>query len=106
MNRLGECGIDEIGSLNSIVKLARGDLAENRLLVTSRKLSRMTTRVILLVKIDFPTSPAYSTLCQFYHEFDDEDILFQGLRAERKPENRRAFCRRDGSHGGGQMSRR
>ena len=45
----------------------------------------MTTRVILLVKIDFPTNPAYSTasLCQFYHEFDDEDILFQGEKEQK-----------------------
>ena len=56
-----ECGIDEIGSLNSIIELARGDLTKNRLLVTCRKLSRTTTRVVFLVGIDFPTNPTYST---------------------------------------------
>ena len=52
MNRLGECGIDKIGGLYSIVKLSRGELAKNRLLITSRKLSRTTIRVVLLVGID------------------------------------------------------
>ena len=61
MSRLGECGIDEIGGLYSIVKLSRGDLAKNRLLIMRKKLSRMTTRVVLLVGIDLPTNPAYDT---------------------------------------------
>ena len=46
-------GIDEICSLNSIVKPPRVDLSDNGLLVTGRKLGGMATRIVLFVGIHF-----------------------------------------------------
>ena len=39
-DRIGKCVVDEMGSLNSIIKLANGDLTNNWLLVTERQLRR------------------------------------------------------------------
>ena len=48
-----ESGIDEICSLNSIVKPPRVDLSNNGLLVTGRELGRTATRIVLFVEIHF-----------------------------------------------------
>ena len=46
-------GIDEICSLNSIVKPPRVDLSDNGLLVMSRELGGTATRIVLFVGIHF-----------------------------------------------------
>src|ERR1700679_2714460 len=97
MNRMRKCGIYEISSLNSVIELARGDLTKNRLLVTCRKLSRTTTRVVFLVGISFSTNPAYST-----HAYTSSIMdLTMRITLFKERKHRRAFCSRDGSHGGG-----
>src|ERR1700734_2581695 len=97
MNRISECGIDEIGSLNSVIEVARSDLTKNGLFVMSGKLSRMATRVVFLVGINFPTNPTYST-----HAYTSSIMnLTMGISLFKERKHRRAFCSRDGSHGGG-----
>ena len=54
-------GIDEICSLNSIVKPPRVDLSDNGLLVTGRKLGGTATRIVLFVRIHFLHNLANST---------------------------------------------
>ena len=56
-----ESGIDKIWSLNSIVKPPRVDLSDNGLLVMSRELGGMATRIALFVGIHFLFSRADST---------------------------------------------
>ena len=68
---------------------------ENRLLVMSRKLSRMATRIVLLVGINFPTNPAYTTHAST--SFIMYLMMRISLFKERK--NRRVFGSRDGSQG-------
>ena len=50
-DRTGDDGIDEIGGLDSIVKLSSGDLSNNRLLVMRRELGRTTSHVVFLVPV-------------------------------------------------------
>ena len=54
-------GIDEICSLNSIVKPPRVDLSDNRLLVMGRELGGTATRIVLFVGIHFLPNLADST---------------------------------------------
>ena len=54
-------GINEICSLNSIVKPPRVDLSDNGLLVTGRKLGGTATRIVLYVSIHFLPNLADST---------------------------------------------
>jgi hypothetical protein len=56
MDRMYESVIDEIGSLNHIIKLFKVDLLNNRLLVTSRELERMATGIVFFVGIHFLTN--------------------------------------------------
>ena len=56
-----ESKIDEIGSLNCIIKLSRVDLWNNRLLVTSRELGRTATRIVFFLGIHLLTNSANST---------------------------------------------
>ena len=53
MDRVCKSGINEICSLNSIVKPPRVDLSDNGLPVTGRKLGGMATRIVLYVGIHF-----------------------------------------------------
>ena len=48
-----ESRIDKIWSLNSIVKPPRVDLSDNGLLVMSRELGGMATRIVLFVESTF-----------------------------------------------------
>ena len=52
-DRVGDDIVDEMGSLNSIVKLSSGDLAQNGLFVSIRKLKRATSFAVFLVCIGF-----------------------------------------------------
>ena len=54
-------GINEICSLNSIVKPPRVDLSNNGLLVKGRKLGGTATRIVLFVSINFLSNLADST---------------------------------------------
>ena len=53
--------INEICSLNSIVKPPRVDLLDNGLLVMSRELGGTATRIVLFVGIHFLSNIIYST---------------------------------------------
>ena len=48
-DRVGEDAVNEMGSLNSIVKLSSGDLVKNGLFVPRCKLGRATPLVVFLV---------------------------------------------------------
>jgi hypothetical protein len=61
INRVGESAVNELGSLNSIIKLSRSDLTNNGLFITSRKFGRMTTMIVFLVGIKFFVNFADST---------------------------------------------
>ena len=61
MDRMCESGIDEIGSLNCIIKLSRVDLSNNGLLVMSRELGRMATRIVFFVGIHLLTNSSDGT---------------------------------------------
>ena len=61
-DRVGDDIIDEMGSLNSIVKLPSGDLAHNGLFVLIRKLERVTSFAVFLVCIKFLLDPTNSGL--------------------------------------------
>jgi hypothetical protein len=50
-NRAGDDVVNEIGSLDSIVKLSSSDLLNDRLLVTRRELGRMTSCIVFFVPI-------------------------------------------------------
>ena len=54
-------GINEICSLNSIVKPPRVDLLNNGLLVIGRKLGGMATRIVIFVSIHFLPNLTNST---------------------------------------------
>ena len=56
-----ESGINEIGSLNCIIKLSRVDLSNNRLLVMSKELGRMAARIVLFLGIYLLANSANST---------------------------------------------
>ena len=60
INRRGEDVVDEMGGLNSIIKLPSSDLADDRLLVMRRELGRMATFAVLLVQIHLLLDPADS----------------------------------------------
>ena len=61
MDRVCEGKINEICSLNSIVKPPRVDLLNNGLLITGRELGGTATRIVLFVKIHFLPNFADST---------------------------------------------
>jgi len=58
MDRSGDDVVDEICSLNSIVKLSSSDLSNKRLFITSRELGRAASNVVFLVPIHLPFDPA------------------------------------------------
>ena len=92
-----ESGIDEIGSLNCIIKLSRLDLSNNRLLVTSRELGRTATRIVFPLGIHLLTNFADST-----HAHTSVIMnLMIGIALFQEKENRGAFGCRNGSHDGG-----
>jgi hypothetical protein len=59
-DRVGDDIVDEMGSLNSIVKLPSGDLVQNGLFVSIRKLGRATSFAVFLVYIKFLLDPTNS----------------------------------------------
>ena len=58
---LGNDGIYELGCLDCIINMSRGDLAGNRVLVGFRELSWMTPFAVFLVKFNFLGNPINST---------------------------------------------
>jgi hypothetical protein len=58
MDRAGDDVVNEMGSLNSIVKLPSGDLASEGLFVSSRELGRMASYVVFLVPTHLPFDSA------------------------------------------------
>ena len=58
---MGESVVNELGSLNSIIKLSRSDLTNNRLFITSRKFGRTTTMIVFLAEIEFFVNFSAST---------------------------------------------
>jgi len=60
VDRIREDIVDEFGDLNSIIKLASGDLSYNNLLVAWSKLGRTASRVVFFVQLqlftNFPNS--------------------------------------------------
>jgi hypothetical protein len=61
IDRVGESVVNELGSLNSNIKLSRSDLTNNGLFIMSRKFGRMTTMIVFLVEIKFLVDFADST---------------------------------------------
>ena len=58
MDKSGNDVVNEMCSLNSIVKLSSGDLTNNRLFVMSRELGRAASYAVFLVPIHLPFDPA------------------------------------------------
>ena len=56
--------IDELGDLNSIIKLSSSDMMKNGVFVVIRKLGWSPSRVVLPVHFHFFANPAYSRLPQ------------------------------------------
>ncbi len=56
-DRVGDDIVDEMGSLNSIVKLPSGDLVYDGLFVLTRKLRRVISFAVFLVFIEFLLDP-------------------------------------------------
>jgi hypothetical protein len=52
-DRIGNDVVDEIGSLDSIVKLSSGDLANDRLFITRGELGWTTSFAVFLIPIHF-----------------------------------------------------
>lgn len=61
-DRRGDDVVNKMGGFNSIIKLSSGNLANDRLFVTSRKLGRTATFVVFLVQIHFFAYPANGRL--------------------------------------------
>jgi hypothetical protein len=57
-DRAGDDVVNEIGSLDSIVKLSSSDLLNDRLLVMRRELERMTFCIVFFVPIYLPSDSA------------------------------------------------
>ena len=94
--------VDEMGSLNSIVKLPSGDLAQNGLFVLIRKLGRATSFAVFLVYIKFLLDPTNSGLPQASFRLD----LTQGIAFMKKGDDGSALSRRGRMHDGGRKKRR
>ena len=62
MDMVGDDRINKLGGLNCIIKPPRFNLMNNGLLVTSRQLGRMTSRIVLLVSIPLFADSTHSTL--------------------------------------------
>jgi hypothetical protein len=101
MDRVGESVVNELGSLNSIIKLARSDLTNNRLFITSRKFGRTTTMIVFLVEIkffvDFADSTKANTGLGMY--------LTMGIALGKERNNRGVFGSRSRPHSSGKKSR-
>ena len=97
----GKDAVDEIGSLNSIVKLAGSDLANNRLFVMKGKLGRSATLVVFLVHIGFLLDSTNGRLPYTSFRLD----LVQRIVFMKKREDSSMLCRGYGTHDGGRKEK-
>jgi hypothetical protein len=100
-DRIGKDAIDEIGSLNSIVKLASSDLANDRLFVTRGKLGRVATLVVFLGYIGFFLDSTNGRLPYTGFRLN----ITKRIAFMKKREDCGALGSRDGMHGGGGKER-
>ena len=92
INRTSESVVNELGSLNSIIKLSRSDLTNYGLYIMSRKFRRMTTMIVLLSKIEFFVNFANSTKANTSLGM----YLMMGIALDKQKNNRRVFGSRRG----------
>jgi hypothetical protein len=101
INRVGESIVNELGSLNSIIKLSRSDLMNNGLFIMSRKFGRMTTMIVFLVEIkffvDFADSIKANTGLGMYLTIE--------IALGKERNNRGVFSSRSRPHSSGKKSR-
>ena len=100
-DRVRECGIDELGSLNSIVHPSRMNFLNNCHFIPSRKLGRAASMVILLVIFNFLGNSAH---CPLAYTIFSLDLTMRIPLIEVK-NNRRALSSRNGFHDGGKKLR-
>ena len=93
-DRVGDDIVDEMGSLNSIVKLPSGDLAHDRLFVSIRKLRRATSFAVFLIFIEFLLDPTNGGPPQASFRLD----LMQGIAFMKKGDDGSVLSRRGRTH--------
>ena len=92
--KVGDDIVDEMGSLNSIIKLPSGDLAHDRLFVSIRKLKRATSFAVFLVFIKFLLNPTNGGPPQASFILD----LMQGIAFIKKEDDDSVLSRRGRMH--------
>ena len=100
-DRIRDDGINELHSLNCVIKLSRTDLVDNWLIVTSSKFRRATSRMVLLAPFHFLTNPPYSTLPQTSSRLN----LMMRIPLIEEKNNRRALSSGNGFNDGGMKLR-
>jgi hypothetical protein len=101
MDGVVENVVNELDSLNSIIKLSRSDLTNNGLFITSRKFGRTTTMIVFLVGIKFFVNFAESTKANSGLGM----YLAMGIVLGKERNNRGVFSSRSRPHSSGKKSR-
>jgi hypothetical protein len=100
-DRIGKDAIDEMGNLNSIVKLSSSDLAKNRLFVMRGKLRRVTSLVAFFVCVHLFLDSTNGRLpyTSFGLDFTNRIVFMK------KGDDGRVLSRGYGMHSGGKKER-